>query len=524
MTRGTQPDLWRAVGLAAFSGAMTALCYPKPGLCLLAWVSLAPLFGVWFRCASWKGAFVAGLAAGAGFHGVLLHWIYQTCLFAGMGHLLAVLSLVSLALFLGFNWGLIGILGRWLAPGPLAGPWVWAAVWTSVTAASAWWTPRLSVDILSYTQYKFPALIQIGALAGPHALGFLVLAANVVLRDAWEVERRAAANVAAVLALVAGVWAYGTYELTRREEFLRGTANANQSTLAVPGAEGARDARVELIQPAIDQYRKWDSRFESEIKGVYEDLLSRPRSRPPDLVVWPESALPWMVADGTEPPLVSDWARKLGVPQFVGVVSQGKDGGRRCSILLVGPDGRVLGSYHKRQLVPFGEWVPLRFLGDYIGILNQMGDMTPGPARQELLKTPLGATAASICYEATFPRWVRADVGRGATVVINVTNDGWYKDTWGPYLHFGSNFFRAIENRVTVVRCGNTGISGVIDPWGFVTASLALNERGRLDADVPRADPFPRRSPFARLGDWFGACCAALVLVLSGARLASRRA
>jgi apolipoprotein N-acyltransferase len=231
-----------------------------------------------------------------------------------------------------------------------------------------------------------------------------------------------------------------------------------------------------------------------------------------------------MVDEGTEPPLVSDWARKLGAPQIVGVVSQGLDGLRRCSALLVGADGRVAGTYHKRQLVPFGEWVPFKFLADHIGILNQMGDLVPGAARQDLLRTPLGTTAVGICYEATFPRWNRADAERGAVAVINVTNDGWYKDTWGPHLHFGSNFFRAIENRVSVVRCGNTGISGVIDPWGFVTASLALNERGRLDAEVPLEDPFPRRSPYGRFGDWFGACCSALVLALAGLRLASPKA
>ncbi|MBI5622600.1 MAG: apolipoprotein N-acyltransferase [Elusimicrobia bacterium] len=503
--------------LCFLSGALTALALPKPGLCLLAWASLAPAFWVWFRCGSWKGALLAGLAAGAGFHGVLLHWIYQTCTYAGMPPGVGVLALVLLALFLGLNWGVSGALGWWLAPGRLARPWVWAAAWTCVTAASAWWTPRLTVDLLSYTQYKFPSLIQIGALAGPHALGFLVLAANAVLAEAWEEEGRSVLNAGLVLALLAGVAAYGAFELVHRKEFLMRTAS--------PSAGSAQPmARIELVQPAIDQYRKWDSRFESEIKAVYEELLSRPRKAAPDLVVWPESALPWLVEEGTEPPLVSDQARRLGAPQVVGVVSQGEDGLRRCSALLVGPDGSVQGAYHKRQLVPFGEWVPFRFIADHIGILNQMGDLTPGPSRQELLSTPLGATGVSICYEATFPRWNRSDAAQGARAVINVTNDGWYKATWGPHLHFGSNFFRAIENRVHVVRCGNTGISGVIDPWGFVTASLGLNERGRLDAELPREDPFPRRSPYARWGDWFGACCGILVLVLAALRLGLRKA
>ena len=119
-----------------------------------------------------------------------------------------------------------------------------------------------------------------------------------------------------------------------------------------------------------------------------------------------------------------------------------------------------------------------------------------------------------------FPRLARADAERGARFVVNVTNDGWYKDTWGPYQHFQANVYRAIENRVTVLRSGNTGISGVIDPWGVVTARLDLNERGRLDAEVPLADPFPGRSFYARHGDWFGALCllAAAGLIAFGLR------
>jgi apolipoprotein N-acyltransferase len=119
-----------------------------------------------------------------------------------------------------------------------------------------------------------------------------------------------------------------------------------------------------------------------------------------------------------------------------------------------------------------------------------------------------------------FPRLARADAGRGARILVNVTNDGWYKNTWGPYQHFQVNTCRAIENRVTVLRSGNTGISGVIDPWGVVTARLDLNERGRLDAEVPLADPFPRRSFYARHGDWLGALCllAAAALIAFGLR------
>jgi len=115
-----------------------------------------------------------------------------------------------------------------------------------------------------------------------------------------------------------------------------------------------------------------------------------------------------------------------------------------------------------------------------------------------------------------FPRWANLDASRGARLIFNLTNDGWYKNTWGPYQHFQANIYRAIENRVTVIRSGNTGISAVIDPWGVVTARLGLGERGRLDAEVPLEDFFPRRSFYARHGDWFGTLCLWLAGLCAG--------
>ena len=175
------------------------------------------------------------------------------------------------------------------------------------------------------------------------------------------------------------------------------------------------------------------------------------------------------------------------------------------------------GTYHKRELVPFGEYVPFPALRRFIGILNELGGITAGAADQGLFLTPLGPAAVTICYEAVFPRWSRYDAGRGARLIVNITNDGWYKDTWGPYQHFNTNVFRAVENRVTVIRAGNTGISAVIDPWGRTLAREDLGLRGRLDADVPLDDPFPRRSLYARAGDWLGNLTLALAAVMLAA-------
>ncbi len=507
-----------AVLLSLLSGILTAFCYPRPGLCFLAWFSLAPLLSALSSGGVVRGFGLAWLA-GTAFHGTLLYWIYNTTRFAGLPVWVGILAWVSLATFLGLAWGLIGALGRRFIPdGSPVSPWAWAALWTACAAVTSWWTPRLGVDLLAYTQYRNLSLIQIGSFAGPHALGFLIVLFNAALVEAWAEVRIGGespaspqenaswgrANFTWALVLIGLVWVYGKAELTRR-----GWAEV--------GSEGT--ARVEILQPNIDQYQKWDDEFSTKIMANFEELLARPRSRPPDLVLWPESAIPWIVQDSDDLGPVSAWSRRLGAAQLVGVVSRDA-GGQKNSAYLIGPGGGLVGTYHKRELVPFGEYVPFKWLGRYIKILTFLDGTVAGEPDQEFFETPVGLAAGSICYEAMFPRWARRDAARGARVILNITNDGWYKNTWGPNQHFYANVYRAVENRVTVIRAGNTGISGVIDPWGVVTAKLGLNQRGRLEVDVPLKDNFPRGSFYSRHGDWFGLLCvlAALAMIFAGWR------
>lgn len=499
-----QPPIIRSVAISVLSGLLTGLCLPKPGLCFLAWFSLAPFLKGAATAPSGKISFCAGLAAGASYHALVLHWIYLTCRFASVPIPVALLAWGALSVFLGLNWAVFAVFGRWLAAGfprPVR-PFIWAAAWTALAAACAWWTPRVGGDLLAHTQYRHLSFLQISSLAGPHLLGFLIVAWNACVAEIWEEEGRRgmAPATAAAAAALAACWIYGRVELRERH-----------------GPFAGKRINVEILQPAIDQYRKWDESAETEILKGFDELLSGARTARPDLIVWPESAWPRIVPEGAEMPLARDWGRKLGAAQLVGAVTEDSAGTRNSAILL-GAEGAQTGIYHKRELVPFGEYVPFAFLRSYIGILNVLGGIDAGEPEQPLLLTPLGPTAASICYEAVFPRWARRDAGRGARAIVNITNDGWYKDTWGPHQHFSANVYRAVENRVTVVRSGNTGVSAVIDPWGVVTASLALEGRGRLDAAVEMHDRFLGGSFHGRHGDWFGALCLGLTAALAALR------
>ncbi|MBI2386307.1 MAG: apolipoprotein N-acyltransferase [Elusimicrobia bacterium] len=507
MPRGRRAQL----SAAALGGALAALGLPSWGLWGFAWFALVPLVLASNGAPAPRGAALAGFAAGLAYHVVALHWIYATCRFAQVPAVVAAFAVLGLSALLAASWAAAAALARALSeslPRALR-PLVWALCWTAVASAASRFTPRFGVDLLGYTQWSNLALLQGGSWGGPHLLDFVLMLFNASLAEAWLEDRddRAAAALTASLALAAGVWGHGAYVLAARPD------------------DREPSARVEILQPVVDQYHKWDERWIAEILAGYEDLLSRPRPSPPALVVWPETSIPrWSLR--SEPVAESArWAVKLGAQHLVGIIAAAdRDGGPANAVQLIAPDGRLDGRYSKRQLVPFGEFVPLRrfvprFVIDrWLMVLDNLGDMEAGAARQPLLQTAWGPTAVTICYEAIFPRWPRLDAARGARLMINITNDAWYLDTWGPRQHYRVNRFRAIENRLTVIRSGNNGVSAVIDPWGVTTAELALDERGRLDAEIPLRDAFPDRSFYTRHGDWLGALCILLVLAVAPTR------
>lgn len=491
------------------AGAALALTLPKPGLCFLAWVAPGVLIWLVRRSASTRAAGLLGFLFGFAFFGVALHWIYLTCLFAGVPVPVAVLAWGALAGVLAVNWALFAAAGRALEGRlpALALPWAWALCWTALEHASLRWTPRFGVDLLAYTQWRHPALMQVGALGGPHVLGFIIVVVNASLAgvvaavaSGGRVLWPALASLSFAVGLAVCSASYGLYALADRALFL---ASAHRGATAV------------VLQPNIDQYRKWDDRSAAGIRVVFEALLERPVPAQA-LVLWPESALPGWLDDPENAAWMAERARRAGAPMVVGAVAQVGEKHHNAAVLVT-PEGEAAGLYAKRRLVPFGEFVPLRRLFQpVIGILAELGDFDAGPSQQPLFDTPLGLTAVNLCYEAVFPRLALSDAARGARVLLNLTNDGWYKDTWAPVQHFQANAFRAVETRTTVVRSANTGISGVLDPWGLVVASAPVMTAGRLDVALPLEDPFPRGSPYARYGDWFGLSSLLGAAVLAG--------
>ncbi|MBI5201712.1 MAG: apolipoprotein N-acyltransferase [Elusimicrobia bacterium] len=505
---GSPVPLRSVAAAVVVPGVFLGLTLPPLGLWPVAWLGLAPLL-VAARMAHTRGrAFLLGWLGGASFFAVTMYWIYSTCRFAGVPVPVSIVAWAALVSFLALTWGLFGVLVKEAAgAGEEGWPWACAIAWTAIEFLCARFTPRVGGDLLGYTQWRFLAMLQPSSWFGPHALGFLIVLVNGVFAS-WMLDRRLARPVPKNVPIACGLalaWLLG---------------GAISLGFASPPRGLLR--KVAILQPNIDQYEKWDSGQAAHIKGVIDGLLARASEAQPALIVWPETSVPGWLDEPKNMDWVAAWAKRSGTYHLVGALLE-ENGKRFNAAVLVDPAGKVAGRYAKRELVPFGEYVPFRSLVQpWVGILSQMGDMDPGEKVQLPLETPVGRIGVTLCYEAVFPRWSRSAASLGARVLVNITNDGWYKDTWGPLHHFRTNVFRAVENRAPVIRSGNTGVSAVIDPWGRIQTKLDLMKEGVLIGELAGADAFPEGSLYSRLGDWFGWLCTSVFAALAALAIKRR--
>jgi len=223
---------------------------------------------------------------------------------------------------------------------------------------------------------------------------------------------------------------------------------------------------------------------------------------PPDLILWPESALPTLLDQSAE--LLADVRAAAGEGDVILGITRA-DGLRYYnSAILLGPDGPpVTHPYDKHHLVPFGEYVPGGELLSRVGVgafAARFGfGFTAGPGADLMsVGGPIGLVLPLICYEAIFPAHARTPAGSPArpSLLVQLTNDAWFGTVSGPWQHLAQARVRAIEQGLPLARSANTGISAMVDPWGRVMDSLPLGVEGRIDATLPAARPI---TPYARL-------------------------
>jgi apolipoprotein N-acyltransferase len=193
----------------------------------------------------------------------------------------------------------------------------------------------------------------------------------------------------------------------------------------------------------------------------------------PQLIIWPETAFPGYIGEHDEVfDRVRRFAHSLQIPLLLGSVVT-EEGSYYNSSVLIGRDGEIAQRYDKLHLVPFGEYIPFRSLFPFLSQIVPIADFSPGRDLTLFSEETTGDNFSTlICFEDSVAGLPRRFVRQGSELLVNITNDAWFKDTKAPYLHLQSSVFRAIENRRTMVRAANTGISGFIAPSGRITGLL----------------------------------------------------
>lgn len=469
------PELtgWRARGTAFGLGAVAACGQAPLGFWWLALPAFAAIIALVARAPDMRRA--AGLAwwAGAGHFALALSWIVEPFLIdIGRHGWMAPFALVLMAGGLALFWALAGAVSVGFR---------WRALGFAVALAAAEYARS---QVFTGFPWALPGHIWIGAapgqgaaFAGAHGLTLATLLVA-VLPVVWGWR-----GAVAVVGVVAAAWWGGT------------------ARLSLPLPARADAPLIRLVQPNTDQAGKWDR---TRARAIMDTQLAMTAAAPPvELVIWPETSIPYLLDGAPDIPLALAGAGQ-GAPVLAGV--QRTDGTARFwnSLIVAAPDGQVAASYDKHHLVPFGEYLPL---GDLVYAWTGLGAFAtvegygystgPGPAVLDL-GPRLGRAIPLICYEAVFPEIPRHAPGPRADWMVQITNDAWFGVLTGPFQHFALARLRAVEMGLPLVRVANTGVTGVIDARGMVTAALPFGTRGTLDAALPPALP---PTPYARFGD-----------------------
>jgi apolipoprotein N-acyltransferase len=493
---------WRRALIAFLAGVASALA--------LAPINAWPILFLTFPVLVWL---VDGSAAGR-LSGAMTAALAGWCF--GFGYFLAGLYWVGYAFLVDaktFGWllpfavaGLPAYLAFYTALGLGAARLIWvrgpmrilalAAMLTGAEWLRGHWLSGFPWNTFGYALTEPLALAQSVSLTGVWGLTFLCIAIcgspAVLADDAADTPHRWRAPLLGVLVLV-GLASYGVARL------------AMHPTAYVSGV------KLRIMQPNLQQDEKFNYSAKAQIMQRYLRLSDRATGPNSNGVhdfthlIWPESAFPFFLT--REPDALAQIAALLkpGTEMITGAVRAAPSAtpaNPRAynSVYVIDPDGSIRGIYDKVHLVPFGEYLPFQRLLERFGLrqlTKQVGGFLSGDRRRAMDVPHAPKMLPLICYEAIFPG---AAVPRGERPgwLVNVTNDGWFGISTGPYQHFQQARVLAIAEGLPLVRAANTGISAVVDPLGRVVKALPLGAEGVLDAALPQAI---ETTPYVRFGD-----------------------
>lgn len=479
---------WKKFLLLALGGVLTGLTLVFPQIGFLEWLTLVPV-GVFilseidsdkYRA---RGIYGYGLFFFMSFYVVVFHWfvnMYPLDFIDGMTAWAAITVVlagcIGLSLFQALFGGLAflllrvlfrtKLLRRYRIMRPFTAAGVWAVYEWSQTLG--WWgVPWARLPI---GQSEYVVGLQTASLFGPYVITFAIVLVNLCVAYVL-VEGKGLKSMTVTVAATL-IFQYGV-----------------GAALYLIPRDGTETVRVAAVQGNISSSEKWDESGDQEnrTRKVYAEYTLKAAENGADIVVWPETALPYTLTEKNAIGRYCSSVAKAGdVTVLAGVL---RDNGYRNSIVCVLPDGSFHDTvYHKQRLVPFGEFVPFReffkvVIPPLADLVMTSGDIVAGEG-SEVMELDGVSVGCLICFDSIYEDLARQSVKDGANVICLSTNDSWFTDSRALYMHNAQAQLRAIENGRYVVRAANTGISTVISSKGEVLEELTPLVDGIVEYDV----------------------------------------
>ncbi len=505
---------------AVFTGFLLSISFPEKNFSAIAWAALVPLM-VSISTMNIKKAFFTGLAAGMSFFAFLIYWIVPTLdIYGHLPFYLSVPILFLLTFYLGLYTSIFAIGFKLLKKNSIMMPFQAASLWVGLEYLRSFLFTGFPWGILGYSQYKNLHIIQIADITGVYGVSFLIVTANGVLYMAWmtffssdksgqrlkkyaEYPFKIQKTISALFCffIIMSVALY--YGFTKFNVINKTDKNSAM-------------VKVAVIQGNIKQSEKWDNYFKKLSVEKYCRLSETASHENPALIVWPETALPFYFhVDRKFSDIVDKCIKKSRADFLIGSPAFKRDHGvlkffNRA--YMVNRQAVITGKYDKIHLVPFGEYVPF---GKYLAFLGkltaQAGDFSAGKKEFIPLEFKDKTTGVLICFEAIFPDLARKFVKNGADILVTITNDAWFGRTSAPSQHFSMCVFRAVENRRSMARAANTGISGFIAPTGNILITSSLYKEKFLTKKLPC---LKIKTFYTRYGDLFALICLIAIPVI----------
>jgi apolipoprotein N-acyltransferase len=500
------PAAFRLI-VSAISGAGLALSFTWLYVPVYAWISIGLLL-MMVLAARPKVAYFCGFYHAIAFVLASVPWIADVlAVHGGTSRLVGWLILLLIAMVCGiltggFTWAVNRIARRSVALACIAAPFVWV---TSEFARAH--LPEISFpwNLLGYSAAANPALLQMTTLTGIYGLSFVMAALNSLL--AWadvaktvSLKKRLSVIVGAVAVILCAMFVGARF---------------------VPDAKATHFARaVQPNFPEVDSYpADWFAIHKDDMDEL-DELSLQPFAHRPDLIIWPEAPAPFSWQNNQFSKRASSLAIRAEHPFLAGVIewktakfSSGHIGEAPYnSALLVDRQGQKAFVYDKRHLVPFGEYEPFPLIHRVVqSVSDEVGGFHKGKVAA-VGTLPGGYTfGVFICYEAIYPGEIREFAAKGANLLINISNDGWFGRSAAAVQHLHMARVRAVENRRWVLRVTNSGITAAIDPYGKIYESIPRDVRGAVDL------PYDFRTDitlYTRCGDWFAWMCVLVSAIL----------